>query len=147
MSSQKSGRISAELTDAQWRSIEPLFHEVRTGVARRGRPAHQSRAVFEGIHWVLWNESVWADLPPHYPDFRTCHRRFKVWFESGLIERAMERLYGEEGLALCWAISARMRPACKLSGRGPQWRPTRAANWLAAPAPAEVEIEAKAEIE
>jgi len=137
MSSLKSGRTAPELTDAQWQSIESFFHEVRTGASRRGRPAHHARPVFEGIHWVLWSEAVWADLPSRFPDFRTCHRRFKAWFASGLVQRAMERLYGQEGLALCSAMSARMRPASSPSGRESRWLAAPGAYWTAAQTEAE----------
>ncbi|WP_322104323.1 transposase [Paraburkholderia sp. J41] len=116
-----SSRISPELTDAQWLSIEPLFHEVRAEGRRRGRPAHPSRLVFEGVLWVLATSSVWSKLPEHYPDFRTCHRRFKLWFDAGLVHQAMERLYGEEGLALCAAMGDRMQPWRAPAGRKPRF--------------------------
>lgn len=122
MDIQKSCRTCPELTDAQWLSIGPLFHEARAGAARRGRPAHNARAVFEGIHWVLWTSSVWSALPRHYPDFRTCHRRFKTWFEAGLVHQAMERLYGDEGLDLCSAMGARMQAWRRAPGFKPRLR-------------------------
>lgn len=111
MDIQKSCRTCPELTDSQWQSIGPLFPGSHSGTLRRGRgrPPHSARSVFEGIHWVLWTASVWSALPSHYPDFRTCHRRFKVWFEAGLVHQAMERLYGREGLDLCSAMAARMQ--------------------------------------
>ncbi|MFP3707544.1 transposase [Paraburkholderia sp. SIMBA_009] len=110
-------RPTSELTDAQWRSVEPLFHEIRSSGPRRGRPAHSSRAVFEGIVWVLTTGSVWAKMPECYPDFRTCHRRFKLWFDAGLVQQAMSHLYGEEGLAMCAAMSTRMQPWRAPAGR------------------------------
>jgi transposase len=132
MDTQKSCRTCPELTDEQWDSIEPLFHEPHRGAVRRGRPAHNSRSVFEGIHWVLWTGSVWAALPSRYPDFRTCHRRFKGWFEAGLVNQAMERLYGDEGLALCSAMAARMQVWRMPPGHKPRFRVATALHWPAA---------------
>lgn len=114
-------RISPELTDAQWRSIEPLFLEIRADGRRRGRPAHHPRLVFEGILWVLATNSVWSKMPERYPDFRTCHRRFKLWFDAGLVHQAMERLHGEDGLALCAAMGERMQPWRAPAGRRPRF--------------------------
>jgi transposase len=110
-------RPPRELSDAQWCSVEPLFHESRVSGPRRGRPAHCPRAVFEAILWVLSTGSVWAKLPERYPDFRTCHRRFKVWFDAGLVQQAMERLYGDEGVAMCAAMNSRMQPWRAPAGR------------------------------
>jgi len=129
MDIRKSCRTCPELTDEQWDSIEPLFQEPHGGAARRGRPAHNSRCVFEGIHWVLWTASVWAALPSRYPDFRTCHRRFKVWFEAGIVHQAMERLYGDEGLALCSAMAARMQAWRMPPGHKPHFRAASGLHW------------------
>lgn len=129
MDIQKSCRTCPELTDAQWHSIGPLFDEAHAGAARRGRPAHNARSVFEGVHWVLWTSSVWAALPSHYPDFRTCHRRFKGWFEAGLVHQAMERLYGDAGLALCSAMSERMQAWRSTPGHKLRFRVSPGLRW------------------
>ncbi|WP_112169158.1 transposase [Paraburkholderia unamae] len=129
MDHQMSSRISPELTDAQWRSIEPMFHEVRVDGRRRGRPAHNPRLVFAGILWVLATGSVWSKLPESYPDFRTCHRRFKLWFDAGLVHHAMERLYGEDGIALCTAMASRMQPWRAPAGRKPRFPVASTLRW------------------
>jgi transposase len=129
MDLQISYRACPDLTEEQWHAVEPLFHEVRFGVPRRGRPAHCSRAVFEAIHWVLWTGAVWAHLPKRYPDYRTCHRRFKGWFEAGRVQQAMQRLYGDEGMALCAAMSERMQAWRAPSGRKPRFAVSPGLRW------------------
>jgi transposase len=124
-----SSRPSPELSDEQWSSVAALFQEGRIGHPRRGRPAHCARAVFEGIHWVLWTGSVWSALPERYPDFRTCHRRFKGWFEAGLVQQAMVSLYGDEALALCVAMSARMQAWREPVGRKPRFPVASTLRW------------------
>jgi transposase len=106
MDPQISSRISPELTDPQWRNIDPLFQEFRQD-GRSGRPSHNPRLVFARVPWVLGTGSVWSRVPERYPDFRTCNRRFKLWLDTGLVHLAMERLYGEEGLGLCSSMAAR----------------------------------------
>lgn len=134
MDIQKSSRTCPELTETQWQSIGPLFHGSDADAPRRarGRPAHSARSVFEAIHWVLWTASAWATLPGHHPDFRTCHRRFKLWFEAGLVHRAMERLYGDKGLELCSAMSARMQVSRRSPGFKPRIRVSPGLGWAVA---------------
>ncbi|WP_321894889.1 transposase [Paraburkholderia heleia] len=124
-----SSRISPELTDAQWRRIAPMFHEIRVDGHRRGRPAHNPRHVFAGILWVLVTGSVWSKLPEQYPDFRTCHRRFKLWFDAGLVHHAMERLHGDQGLALCAAMAERMQPWRAPAGLKPRFPVASSLRW------------------
>lgn len=129
MDHQNSCRICPELSDEQWRSVESLFHEGRLGGPRRGRPAHSARLVFEGIHWVLWTGSVWSAMPSQYPDFRTCHRRFKGWFEAGLVQQAMAILHGDEGIALCAAMNGRMQAWRSPAGRKPRFPVASTLRW------------------
>ncbi|WP_233869538.1 transposase [Paraburkholderia adhaesiva] len=134
MEIQTSSRTCPELTETQWQSIGPLFHGDHPDATRRGRgrPAHSARAVFEAIHWVLWTASVWAALPERYPDFRTCHRRFKVWFEAGLVQQAMKSLYGDEGLDLCAAMGERMQACRRSPGFKPRFRTSPGLGWSVA---------------
>jgi transposase len=129
MNHQNPSRPCPELNDQQWRSVESLFNEGRRAGPRRGRPAHNPRAVFEAIHWVLWTGSVWSALPDRYPDFRTCHRRFKGWFEAGVVQQAMANLYGDEGIVLCAAMNARMQAWRSPVGRKPRFPVASTLRW------------------
>ena len=65
-----------DLTDPQWTIIEPLFEEKRRPDGR-GRPWRDTRAVLNGVLWVLRTGAPWHDLPDRYPPYQTCHRRFQ----------------------------------------------------------------------
>src|SRR4249920_3709805 len=57
------------------------------------RPAvTDPRAVMNGVLWILRTGAPWADLPPRYPPYQTCHRRFQLWQKSGRLDRLLERL-------------------------------------------------------
>lgn len=60
-----------DLTDKQWAVLEPVFRPRRRPDGR-GRP--------------------WADLPPRYPPYQTCHRRFQPWQRSGRLDRLLQCL-------------------------------------------------------
>jgi len=80
-----------ELTDEQWEMIEPVLRPVRRS-DNRGRPWHDTRAVLNGVLWVLGTGAQWRELPEKYPPFQTCHRRFQQWVRTGKLERALTLL-------------------------------------------------------
>ena len=73
-----------DLTDEQWEILEPFLPVPPRRDDGRGRPWKESRAVLNGILWVLRTGAPWADLPDRYPAYQTCHRRFQQWVRSGL---------------------------------------------------------------
>ena len=79
-----------DLTDDQWRLIQPLLPE---HPSRPGRPWQEDRAVLNGILWVMRTGSPWHVLPPHYPSYKTCHRRFMQWKRSGVMRKIVAALY------------------------------------------------------
>jgi len=88
-----------ELTEEQWKLVEPVLRPAVAG-ARRGRPWHDTRAVLNGVLWVLGTGAQWRELPDKYPPYQTCHRRFQQWIRDGkLIEalRLLARLLHEQG--------------------------------------------------
>lgn len=80
-----------DLTDAQWAALEPLFRPKRRADGR-GRPWRDTRAVFNGVLWILRTGAQWRELPSKYPPYQTCHRRFQQWQRSGLLLRVLQRL-------------------------------------------------------
>jgi transposase len=80
-----------ELTDEQWLIVEPVLRGARRA-DNRGRPWHDTRAVLNGVLWVLGTGAQWRELPEKYPPFQTCHRRFQQWIRSGKLEEALRLL-------------------------------------------------------
>jgi transposase len=80
-----------ELTDEQWLLVEPMLRGARRA-DNRGRPWHDTRAVLNGVLWVLGTGAQWRELPDKYPPFQTCHRRFQQWVRNGKLEQALKLL-------------------------------------------------------
>ena len=80
-----------ELTEEQWEVVEPVLRPERRS-DNRGRPWHDTRAVLNGVLWVLGTGAQWRELPEKYPPYQTCHRRFQEWVRSGKLEKALQRL-------------------------------------------------------
>jgi transposase len=83
-----------ELSDAQWQLIEPILRPQRRSDGR-GRPWQDTRAVLNGILWVLGTGAQWRELPKKYPPYQTCHRRFQQWVREGKLERILRTLAEE----------------------------------------------------
>lgn len=80
-----------EVADADWELLEPILRPPRRA-DHRGRPWHDTRAVLNGVLWVLGTGAQWRELPEKYPPFQTCHRRFQQWVRTGKLGRALRRL-------------------------------------------------------
>jgi transposase len=78
-------------TDEQWQAIQPLIPPPPSA-ATRGRPPINERAVLEGIFWKLTRARPWSDLPPGYPAWQTCYRRYHKWRRTGLFEQIQRAL-------------------------------------------------------
>lgn len=75
-----------DLTEEQWRLLAPLIREPEKREDGRGRPRRESRDVLNGILWVMRTGAPWKDLPPRYPPYQTCHRRFQEWVTNDTFE-------------------------------------------------------------
>src|ERR1700746_2206868 len=81
-----------DLTDEQWKVLEPLLGALPRRAGGRGRPCRGSREVLNGILWILRTGAQWADLPERYPPYQTCHRRFQRWVREGRLVEALRLL-------------------------------------------------------
>ena len=113
-----------DINDEEWQRVMPLLPELRPRRELRGRPLINTRSVLNGVLWVMYSGATWSAMPRKYPSYQTCHRRFKVWYESGVLRRLLVELYGPASDDLCGTMQVRMRmhgnPAQKTGrpGRG-----------------------------
>jgi transposase len=108
----------------KWEILEPFLRPLPRRADGRGRPWKDSRAVLNGILWLLRTGAPWADLPDRYPSYQTCHRRFQRWTRGGvlkgLLQLLAQALYDEGYLDLDEAfIDGSFAPA-KKGGIGEQ---------------------------
>jgi transposase len=76
-----------EMTEFEWRVIEPLLPNKPRGV-----PRVDDRRVLNGIFWVLRSGSPWRDLPGRYGPYTTCYNRFRRWTKAGVWDRIMDAI-------------------------------------------------------
>ena len=76
-----------DLTDFEWRVIEPLLPNKSRGV-----PRVDDRRALNGIFGVLRSGAPWRDLPERYGPRTTCYNRFVRWRKAGVWDRMMDAL-------------------------------------------------------
>lgn len=81
-----------ELTNEQWNRIEPIITATTPEKDPRGRKGQDIRKVMNGILWILRTGAPWQDLPPRYPPYQTCHRRFQQWVRQGAFRLIAQEL-------------------------------------------------------
>ncbi|CAD6508804.1 transposase [Paraburkholderia metrosideri] len=101
--------LHRDINDEEWQRVAPLLPELRPRSELRGRPLANTRSVLNGVLWVMYSGATWSAMPRKYPSYQTCHRRFKAWYESGVLKRVTEQLVGAAGEELCNLMEARMR--------------------------------------
>ena len=74
-----------ELTDFEWKIIEPLLPNKPRGV-----PRVNDRRVLNGILWRFRTGSPWRDIPERYGPSTTCYNRFVCWREAGVWDRILD---------------------------------------------------------
>ncbi len=84
-------RARGEVSDADWALLEPLLRFPQRGDGR-GRPPADTRAVLNGVLWILRTGAQWRELPKKYPPYQTVHGRFQQWVRSGQLEKALRAL-------------------------------------------------------
>jgi transposase len=78
-----------ELTDKQWKKIEPLIH-------RYGRKSSLGdRNFINAIVYVLKTGTPWRDLPERFGNWKTIYNRFANWAKAGHFERIFKELQFE----------------------------------------------------
>jgi putative transposase len=78
-----------DLTDAQWRILEPLLPPPKSG----GRPRSVDlREVVNGLLYVLGTGCPWRSLPHDLPPWPTVWTYFRQWRDDGTLERLHDQL-------------------------------------------------------
>ena len=80
------------MTDAQWRSLEPLLPP---GKPWTGRPNEDHRRILNGMLWIDRTGAPWRDLPECYGPVGTVSSRFYRWRAAGIWDWVLSALQAE----------------------------------------------------
>ena len=74
----------SDLTDAEWRHLEPLLPTPKA----TGRPRQWPlRLILNGIFYLVRSGCAWRMLPKEYPPWPTVHYYYRRWRLDGTWER------------------------------------------------------------
>jgi transposase len=76
-----------ELSDAEWRLVEPLLPGRKNPT---GRIPRNNRQVLNGMFYVLRTGCPWRDVPRKYGPWQTVYNRFREWRRKGVIDSIVE---------------------------------------------------------
>jgi transposase len=76
-----------ELTDAQWKLIEPVLPK-----QNRGGRWNDHRTTLNGMLWVLRCGTPWRDMPERYGSWKTVYSRFRRWTDDGTLDKILTKL-------------------------------------------------------
>jgi transposase len=77
-----------ELTDEQWRIIEPLLPPS----GANGRPRVDDRRVINGMLFKAKTGVAWRDLPERHGPWKTVYNRFWRWSRNGTLTMLVSRV-------------------------------------------------------
>ena len=83
-------RYPSDLTDEEWRHIEPLIPPAKPGGGKR---RVDMREVMNGVMYVLGTGCQWRALPKDLPPKSTVNRYFVSWSYDGTLDRMHHALY------------------------------------------------------
>jgi putative transposase len=79
----------SDLTDRQWRLLEPLIPPAKPGGRPRGADV---REIVNAILYVDRNGVVWRALPHDFPPWKTVYHYFWTWRRDGTWEALHDAL-------------------------------------------------------
>lgn len=84
---------STDLTDAQWKLLEPFFPSVQREDGLTGRKrVYSYREILNGIFYVVRSGCAWGLLPHDLPTTATCYHYFRKWTHNGLLLKIHDAL-------------------------------------------------------
>ncbi|MCS3636009.1 putative transposase [Salinibacter ruber] len=80
-----SSRYPSDLTDAEWKRIEPIFDRFRFD-------EHDPRELINAVFYLVKSGCQWRMLPEEFPPWQTVYYHFRKWREPGLLQRLCDRI-------------------------------------------------------
>jgi len=84
-------RYPTDLTDRQWKLIEPLLPSPPPGPAGR-KPKHDKREIVNAMLYQVRSGGAWRMLPKDLPPWETVYGYFRAWSADGTLDRIHDAL-------------------------------------------------------
>ena len=84
-------RYPTDLTDRQWKLIEPRLPSPPPGPAGR-KPKHDKREIVNAMLYQVRSGGAWRMLPKDLPPWETVYGYFRAWSADGTLDRIHDAL-------------------------------------------------------
>ena len=85
-------QYATDVTDAQWRRIEPLLPSPRWQPGGPGRPPRDRRPIVNGLLYLTKTGGPWGLLPGCFGPWKTVYDYFRRWSQQGVWPQVLDRL-------------------------------------------------------
>src|SRR5919107_1583267 len=82
----------SDLSDAEWKILEPLLPAEKSGGRRRG---YELREIINGIEYLIRVGGAWRSLPHDLPHWQSVYHYFRSWKRDGTWLRIHDHLHAE----------------------------------------------------
>jgi len=83
-----------DLTDEQWKIIEPMIPAARSGPRKGGRPRSlEMREVINAMLYLLRSGCAWRLLPHEFGNWSSVYHYFRKWRRNGLLQKIHDALH------------------------------------------------------
>ena len=79
-----------DLTDEQWKQIQPLLPPEKTG--KKGRLRKDNRLMLNGMLWMNHSGAQWRQISERYGPWQSVYARFAKWRNEGIWEKIFSEL-------------------------------------------------------
>ena len=80
-------KYPSDLTDRQWRKIEPFLPSAKSNKQTGGRPPCDLREVINTLFYWVKEGCSWRGLPHDFPKWQSVYDYFRRWSKSGFWEK------------------------------------------------------------
>jgi transposase len=83
---------ATDLTDAEWRILEPLLPAEKPGGRHRLYPM---REIINALRYLLRSGCSWRSIPHDFPHWRAVYEYFRIWKRDGTWIKIHDYLHDE----------------------------------------------------
>jgi transposase len=81
-----------DLTDEQWKLIQPHIPPSKSGTRKGGRPPAEGRVVVNALMYFARSGCSWRLLPHEFGPWSTVHGYYRLWRRNGTLQRIHDAL-------------------------------------------------------
>jgi transposase len=83
---------ATDLTDEQWKLVQPHLPPSKSGTPKGGRPPTEVRTVVNGLMYFARTGCQWRLLPQDFGPWPTVHHYYRTWRRDGTLQKIHDAL-------------------------------------------------------